>query len=454
MTAVDRSKLPVVLPDGVFHFPTLHRGRLSNGLDVRAISHRSVPVVSAVLLVPGGFALDPERLPGLAGLTADLLDEGSDGRDALSVADALTRVGGDLDVDLSPDAIVVSLTMLSRFMDRGLDLLAGIATRPTLADGDVERVRTQRLDRLKQLRDHAPVMADRVFVRAIYGDHPYGHTGLGDETSVAAITADDLRGFHARGFVPSRATIVIAGDADVETLVAAAERAFGGWTHAGADADPDIVLRPAHPSATRLTLVSRPGSAQSELRLGHPSVSRSTPDYHALLLLNTVLGGQFVSRLNMNLRQDKGYTYGARTGFDLRRGPGNFSAQTSVQTEVTAAATQEMLREIAEIRDGRPPSEDELSLARASLTLGYPRGFETAQQVARGVASLALHNLPDSYFEEFVPRVLAVPREAVIAAAAKHLDPAALVGVIVGDVERMEPAVHTLALGEPVVTTA
>jgi zinc protease len=453
MTGIDRSRLPSVAPDGVFHFPHIHRDRLGNGLEVRAISHRSVPIVSAVLLVPGGFAADPADRPGLAGITADLLDEGSDGRDALGVADAIARVGGDLDVDLSADATTVGLTMLGRFLPQGLDLLAGIATRPVIADADVSRVRTLRLDRLRQLRDHAQAIADREFARALYGVHPYGHTGLGDEASLTATTIDEIRAFHARVFAPSTATLVIVGDASVDTLVAAAEKAFGGWRNAAPGADTASVRRAPQNAATRLTLVGRPGSAQSELRIGHPSVPRSTPDYHALLLLNTVLGGQFVSRINMNLRQDKGFTYGARTGFDLRRGPGYFSASTSVQSEVTAPAVTEVLKEIADIRGARPPSADELGLARASLTLGYPRGFETAQQVARGVTSLALHDLPDTYFEEFVPTVRAVPRDAVIQAAVKHLDPARLIGVIVGDVDRMGSAMTALGFGEPAVTS-
>jgi zinc protease len=453
MTGVDRSKLPAVLPDGVFRFPHIHRHRLTNGLEVRVIVHRSVPIVCAALLVPGGYAADPADQPGLAGLTADLLDEGSDGRDALGVADAIARIGADLDVDLSADATVISLTMLGRFLTEGMHLLAGVATRPTMADADVQRVRTLRLDRLRQLRDHAPAMADRVFTQTLYGAHPYGHTGLGDEASLAAMTADQIRGFHKHVFAPARSTLVLVGDASVETLVATAEQAFGKWTSDTAGADTMLVLRTPETSDKKLTLVSRPGSAQSELRIGHPSVSRSTPDYHALLLLNTVLGGQFTSRLNMNLRQDKGYTYGVRSGFDLRRGPGAFSVQTSVQTEVTAAAVTEVLKELVDIRGDRPPSEPELDLARASLTLGYPRSFETAQQIARGVTSLALHDLPDTYFEEFVPRVRAIAREAIVVAAAKYLDPDRLVTVIVGDVDKMGPAMATIGLGEPLLTT-
>lgn len=442
-----------MLSEGVFRFPHIHRHRLSNGLEVRVVVHRSVPIVCAALLVPGGFAADPAGQPGLAGLTADLLDEGSDGRDALGVADAIARIGADLDVDLSADATVISLTMLSRFTSEGMNLLAGIATRPTIADADVQRVRTLRLDRLRQLRDHAPAMAERVFAQTLFGAHPYGHTGLGDETTLAATTTEQIRAFHAHVFAPARSTLVMVGDAPVDALVVAAERAFGGWTSDTVGADTMLVLRTPETSAKKLTLVSRPGSAQSELRVGHPSVSRSTPDYHTLLLLNTVLGGQFTSRLNMNLRQDKGYTYGVRSGFDLRRGPGAFSAQTSVQSEVTAAAVSEVLKEIVEIRGVRPPSEAELDLARASLTLGYPRNFETAQQIARGLTSLALHDLPDTYFEEFVPRIRAIGREAVTVAAAKYLDPDRLVTVIVGDVDKMGSSMSAIGLGEPLLTT-
>jgi predicted Zn-dependent peptidase len=325
-----------------------------------------------------------------------------------------------------------------------------VATRPTIADADVGRVRALRLDRLRQLRNHPPAAAERVFARALYGAHPYGRTGLGDEATLGALTAEDVRAFHGRVFVPARATLVLAGDAGIDELVAAAEQAFGGWQSSAPGADPAAAQAAPSPGAPRLTLVARAGAAQSELRLGHTTVSRATPDYHALLLLNAVLGGQFVSRLNLNLRQDKGYTYGARTGFDLRLGPGYFAAQASVQSDATAAAATEMLREIAEIRDNRPPTDEELSLARASLTLGYPRAFETAQQVARGVASLSLHGLPDTYFADFVPTVRATTREAVERAAAVHLEPGRLVGVAVGDIDTMGPAMSALGLGDAV----
>jgi predicted Zn-dependent peptidase len=199
--------------------------------------------------------------------------------------------------------------------------------------------------------------------------------------------------------------------------------------------------------------VPRPGAAQSELRLGHVATSRRTPDYHALVLLNTVLGGQFVSRLNMNLREDKGYTYGVRTGFDLRRGDGPFVLQTSVGTEVTVPALGEAFTELREIRDGRPVTADELALAKSSVALGYPRGFETVQQIARSVAQLALHDLPDSYFEEFVPRIEAVTLEEVAAAAQRYLDPDRMATVIVGDQERVSETLSVLGLG-PAQTVA
>ena len=196
-------------------------------------------------------------------------------------------------------------------------------------------------------------------------------------------------------------------------------------------------------------MIDRPAAAQSELRIGHVAVPRSTPDYHALLLLNMVLGGQFVSRINMNLREDKGVTYGARTAFDFRRGPGPFQLQASVQTSATAVAIAEVLAEIAGIATTRPVSELELALARAALTRGYPRDFETAEQIARSTAQLALYGLPDDYFERFVPTVSALGLDAIARVAAAHLHPDRLVALVVGDRSAIEPALRGLPFGEP-----
>jgi zinc protease len=349
VSEVDRSALPVPGPHAPFHFPTIHRHTLANGLAVRAVSHHNVPVLSAVMLVPGGTAADPPQRAGLAAFTTDLLDEGSGGRSALEVSDAIARLGADLDVDVGPDAIVVSLTTITRFMAPAVALLAEMITAPNLAEPDVERVRKLRLERLRQLRDHAAAVAERALARVLYRDHPYGHLGLGTEGSLEATTIDEVRGFHRGAFVPAGSTLVLAGDAPVETLLKEAERAFGGWrpSPGGAPVDHDAGLTPPPllPDC-RIAVVPRAGAAQSELRIAHVCASRSTPDYHALALLNMILGGQFVSRVNMNLRQDKGYTYGVRTGFDLRRGLGPFVLQTSVQTEVTADAIREALREM------------------------------------------------------------------------------------------------------------
>ena len=199
----------------------------------------------------------------------------------------------------------------------------------------------------------------------------------------------------------------------------------------------------------RLAVLHRAGAAQSELRIGHVAVPRSTPDFHALLVLNLILGGQFVSRINMNLRGDKGYTYGVRTAFDFRRGPGPFVLQASVQLDATAAAAAEALREIDEIRGARPVTAAELETGRAALTRGYPRSFETAEQISRSAAQLALYDLPDDYYTTFVPRVLALDPEAITAAAARHLDPSRLVAVIVGDRDRIGDSLSSLGLGEP-----
>jgi zinc protease len=249
--------------------------------------------------------------------------------------------------------------------------------------------------------------------------------------------------------VPARTTIVAVGDAPHDVLAAAVRAAFEGWT-AEADgpiADPDTFPDPP-PPPSKLALVHRPGAAQSELRIGHVALPRRSPDYHAALVANMILGGQFVSRINMNLREDKGYTYGARTAFEFRRAPGPFVLHASVQSDATADALREALGEIRAIRGERPITRTELELGRASLTRGYPRNFETADQVARGAAQLALYGLPDDYFSTFIPKVLSLGEAEVTAAAFKHIDPARLLTVVVGDREKLMPSLKQLELGD------
>ena len=452
--AVDRTRLPAFGPPPSFAFPEISRTTLANGLRVWTIEHRAVPLLSTLLLVRRGSAADPPGMEGLAALTGDLLDEGCGDLDALALHEGLGRIGAQIETEIGSDATLLGLTVLGRFAARGLSLLADMVQRPRLEAGDFERVRDLRLNRLVQMRDMPPVLADRALTEMLYRDHPYGHLAIGREGSLRELTLPAVKTFHQDAYVPAAATIVIAGDATHAELLALVTDAFGSWSavNSGPPAVP-VATVPAPPSA-RLALLHRPGSAQSELRLGHVSVARSHPDYVHLLVLNMVLGGQFVSRINMNLREDKGYTYGARTSFDARRGPGPFVLQASVQSDATADAIREALREVEEIRGSRPITADELDTGRAALTRGYARNFETAEQVARAAAQLAIHELPNDYYDTFVPRVLAVDEHAATDAARRHLMPDRMLTVVVGDRDRVSAGLESLGFGAPVDLTA
>jgi predicted Zn-dependent peptidase len=448
---VDRSRLPTPGPTRLARFPAIEKSTLANGLRVWTIHHPSVAVVTAMLMIRCGAADDPSGKEGLAALTLDMMDEGSDARSAIEIHEALARLGAQLDSDIGADAAVLTITTLSRFTAPVLTLLADIAARPSLREEDFERVRQLRQHRLKQLRDMPGVVADRAFVRLLYGQHPYGHTPLGSEQALAALTIDEVRAFHQTMMRPADATLVVAGDCRHAEVSRLAEAAFEGWH--GAPPGAESAASPAT-AAPRLNVIPRAGAPQSELRIGHVGVARNTPDYHALVAANMVLGGQFVSRINLNLREEKGLTYGARTSFDFRRLPGPFSLQVSVQTAGTAAAIHESLDEIAAIRGARPVSADELALGVAALTRGYARNFETADQVARAATQLALYDLPDDYFAEFVPRVERITADDVTRVSSQYLDPNRLITLIVGDYEAIAADLTQLNLGAPRVLAA
>ena len=455
MTRADRLRLPDIGPDPPFTFPRIARHRLANGLQVRTVEHHTMPVVTLVVQVDAGAVADPLGREGLAAISADMLDEGTGDLSAIDVSDAFARIGAEYDVDVGPDVTSFALTALSRFAERGASLLADILLRPSLRQTDFDRVRQLRLDRLRQLKDSPPAVAERAFLRLMYGDHAYGHLPIGNATALGGLALADVAAFHAERFKPSRATAVIAGPLAHDGLRRLVEGAFGGWE----EPSPSLQGHPAGDvepmaSQTRLAVIAREAAPQSELRIGHLSAHRNSPDYAALLVMNAVLGGQFVSRINLKLREEKGYTYGARSGFDWRRGIAPFSLQASVHTAATADAIADCYAELDGIRGERPPSDSEMALAKASLTRGYPRGFETAHQVARAVAQLVLYGLPDTYFEEFVPRVSAIQSDDVVRVAERYLDPARTVTLVVGDYQAVGPSLGPLGLGEPQVLAA
>ena len=447
--AVDRSRLPALGELPPFQFPAIEKRTLPSGLRVWTVEHRAVPLISLLVLVRRGAAADPRGQEGLAAIVGDLLDEGCGDLDAMALHEALGRIGAQLDTEVGSDASLLGLTVLSRFADRGVALVGAMLREPRLDERDFGRVRDLRVNRLVQIRDMPPALADRAFTELIYGAHPYGHLAIGSETSLRGLTVDDVRQFHAGAYAPSNVTVIAAGDGSHDDLAALVTSHFGDWSASGTTLDDASALATPADPATRVGLLTRPGAAQSELRMGHISVARSHPDYLRLLVLNMVLGGQFVSRVNLKLREEKGYTYGARTGFEARRGPGPFLLQASVQTDATVDAIRESISEVSAIRGARPVTRDELETGRAALTRGYPRNFETAEQVARAAAQMALHDLPEDYYSTFVPQVLALDEIQVTEAAERHLDPSRLLTVIVGDPERFASDLDSLALGAP-----
>ena len=454
MSGVDRTRLPLPGADPSFSLPAFERADLGGGTAVWAAEHRRAPLLTLHLLLPTGYAADPPVKPGLASLTASLFEEGTAKLSAVELDTALKRIGGHLTMAVSSDATVVALTVLSQHMAAGLRLLFEITMRPRLDADDVARERDLRINRIRQQRQSPGAVADRVFLEALYGPHPYGHLSIGTESALRSIGPADVEVFHRRGYAAAPWTLVAAGDVAPTALIAEAERA---WAAAAAPVDrlPAAAGPPEPgPAGERMVFVARDGAVQSEIRLGHAGPSRRSPDYHALLVLNMVLGGQFVSRINQNLREAKGYTYGASTAFDWRVGRGPFRLQTSVQTAATVDAIREAVREVADIRGARPASDTELAVAQAALTRGFPRTLETAAQIARAGVQIALHGLPADTYAQFPSRIAAVGASDVRRAAERHLDPGGLVAVVVGSRPDVFDGLADLGFGAPVAPGA
>lgn len=434
--------LPKPKPDPKFSLPPIQRRRLSNGLEVLVVEHHELPLVQMNLVFKTGGAADPPEKAGLASLTADMLDEGTRQRSALEISDALASIGAQLAIGSGWDASSASLLTLTRHLDRALDIFADVITNPAFSPKELERLRAQRLTSFRQRRDSPEAIAQIVYASLLYGrEHPYGHPLTGDEKSVQAIAESDVRRFYETYMRPNNATLIVVGDVTPDEILPKLERAFASWKPAEV---PSVAIPTAASQRAGLYIVDRPGAAQSVIQIGQVGVERTTPDYFPLLVLNTILGGQFVSRVNLNLRESKGYTYGARTAFDFRRGAGPFIASAGVFTGVTKESVEEFLKELRGVRGEIPITPRELEYAKQALIRGFPRGFETPGQIAARLEDIVIYGLPDDYFNRYIERVRAVTLDDVNRVAKRYLDPSRLTILVVGDRRAIEAGLRSL----------
>jgi zinc protease len=438
---------PQLPPPPSLKLPAVQESRLSNGLRLVVVPMHEVPLVQVVLSLAGG-AREDGSLPGLATFTGNMLDEGAGSRDANGIAAEAAYLGASLNSSADWNGISVALRVPKRTMGQALDLMADVALRPSFLGAEVKRQRDLRLANLIQQRDQPAAVATLEYNAIVFPEaHPYHRPLGGDSAATVALDSATVRAFYARTARPDRATLIVTGDVTLPEARAEIERRFGAWnpetTREEASSRPTAPL-PLRPTA--IYLVDKPGAAQSVVRIGHRGVERTNPDYYAIQVMNTLLGGSFSSRLNTNLRETKGYTYGARAGFDYQPLAGAFTASADVRTDVTDSSVVEFFRELRRIRDTLV-TPAELERTKQYLALRVPGSFETTGQMANQIGTLLTFGLPFTWFDDYVRRIMAVSAEEVLRVARAYIHPDSIAVVIVGDVQKIEPGVQKLGLG-------
>ena len=438
-----RTTAPPAGPPRPYHFPAVARKTLSNGLRVVVAEHHAAPLVSARALVRSGADHDTADRAGLASMTSELLDEGAGSRDTIRLAEDLGRLGATLSTGADWDASYVALDVLGRNANAALEIFADVVRRPTLPAASLERLRSERLNELIQQRDEPSAIAGKRFSGLLYAGGTYGNSVIGNDDSVAAITLDDVRRYYAAHYIANNTTIVVTGDIDANAVIALIDRLFGDWDQKAEPRAPAIT--PAHLDSSRIYLVDRPTAVQSEIRIGHLGVPRRSDDYFAITVMNALLGGIFNSRINLNLRERHGYTYGARSAFGFRRQAGPFVVSAPVRNEVTLEALREALAELRRIRTGDVDPQ-ELSDTKAYLAGVFPATVQTASDIAGRLLDMDLYDLPHDYFDRYREKINAVTKEDVERVARTYIDPDRVLIVIVGSVSQIREPLGTLGL--------
>jgi zinc protease len=403
-----------------------------------------LPIVAANLVLKTGSDANPLDKPGLANFVAAMLDEGTATRSSLQIADEIAQLGASLNTGSTMDATTVSSRSLTKNFGKTLDVLADVVLHPAFPAEEIERQRASRLAGLVQQRDNPSQVAAQVMASALYGPkHPYGYAEVGTEAAVKAVMRSDMEAFWKQNFVPNNSALVVAGDISMPELKALAEKAFGSWQR-GTPAQPAL----AEPMRTkaRVVIVDKPGSPQTQVRVASIGAARSSPDFRPMQVMNLALGGLFSSRINMNLREAHGYTYGASSGFAFRRAPGPFQVASGIRTDVTAAAIDEIFKELRGMVD-KPVGAEELSKAKDALANSLPGAFESSSNAVGNFSNVFIYNLGLDYYTKYAAQVNAVTTDQTLAMAKKYLVPDTMVVIAVGDRAKIEPELKKLNLG-------
>ena len=433
-TPLDRTKAPEPGPLPKIAFPKFEERKLGNGLSVYIVENHEQPILSMSMYIRAGSDHDPQNREGLSAMVADMLTKGTKRRTATQIAEEIDFVGGSLYAGVSWDALTIGATSLSKYLDVAVDLLADVVQNSKFPEEELERVRLQRLAGLRHAKADAGFLADLVFTKLTFPGHEYGQQASGTEDSLAKTTRDDILKFAHSNITPSNAFLVVAGDVTPESFMALLEQKFGNWS--GSSAPALFFKTPQLQAGVQVGMIDKEGAVQSAIRVGHVGIARNSSDFIALSAVNMLLGGYFNSRINLNLREKNGYTYGARSSVDARLMPGPFLVSTEVRTEVTVRAIEEIVSEIKKLSVERV-SEEELRMVKNYMIGNFPLQIETPQQVASRIAMIILYGLDLDYYHTYRDKLAALMSDDLYNVAKAYLHPDDLIIVASGSVEAL-----------------
>lgn len=453
-TGADRSKLPATGTPPELKLPPLTRDTLSNGLKIVLAERHNVPVVQMNLIVDAGYAADSQAKPGTAKLALGMIDEGTKTLDSLQISKREQELGANIGSGSSLDTSYISLNALKANLPASLDLFTDILLNPTFPQSELNRIKPQMLAAIQQERSQPYGIASRVYPKLIYGKgHAYANplSGNGTEESIASLSREELQAFYKRWVRPDNATLLIVGDTTMAQIKPLLEQRLAGWKSPAAAKPVKNLATAALPGKPRVFLINRTGSEQSLILAAEVAPPRNDPDHLAMVVVNTALGGNFVSRMNMNLREDKHWAYGAFTVLSNAKGQRPFFVYAPVQTDKTAESMQEALKELRNVLGPKPLNADEIKFAKDSIVLSLPGENETAAEVAGSYNNILVYGLPDSYYNDLVGKVDDLTPASLSAAAGKLIHPDALTWIIVGDLSKIEAPVRKLNFGDVTV---